>query len=1068
MKSFKLSTAVVRSASLMAVATCLAMPSAALAQAAEQPAAPAAPAPQDQAAGDQGGDIVVTGIRASLERSIAIKRDSPGVVDAISAEDIGKFPDTNLAESLQRIPGVSINRTNGEGSLVTVRGFGPQYNLVTLNGRQLATSTIQVVGGDQNSDGATGTTRSFDFSNLATEGVRTLEVYKTGRAAVPSGGIGATINVVTRRPLDGAPAGFSGSVGAKAVYDTSVNDCLDCGSKVTPEFSGVLNWSDPDQRFGVALFGSYQKRNYTSIAATSNDWNVVPYSTFLNGGFVRTKKDDPLDPTSAVVPSLCPIRPIDPAGTPCTTVKNAPTDPNQLVSVPNDSRYHYAEGTRERLNGQAVVQFKPTDTVTLTADALYAQNIQHEVRSDLSNWFSRPFDEVTFDGDPTVATATYLHETINGQKDEGFEAQNRGQKGKLEDYGFNVAWDASSSFSVNLDAHISKASSTPDNPNGYSSTLVGMGANVVAAHSVDYSGEIPQQDITYGAAGPLDINDVGSQVGRTNTSTQKQTVKEARADFAFKPDEDSRFDFGGSYRTSDMTQTLVSTQQTLGDWGINHPGDVNQLAPGGLVAFCLECKFNHFDPGGDPESQIAFRGNAADLYAILSPHYVAAGNAVGITNNQNNRVQEDIWAAYGQVTWKGQIGGAPTRLVAGVRYEHTKSKSTSLVAIPSGIKWVSDNDFTVEISNQTQNLTDGGSYDNILPAIDFQIEPFKNFVARASYSKTIARPNYNNLFTSTTVAGPPRPIANGGVPTGTTGNALLIPLESDNFDVSFEYYFKPDSYVSLAFFDKRVRNFIGNGQFNSDLFGLRDPSSGAAGSRSGTAKTTLQGLGVDTSDVNLFVMTALIDQLGSVAAATAAFNAHYTPGAGLDDDYVKQINNSYDVIANSSDPLYNFQVTHPINNKDAEIYGLEIAGQYFLGNTGLGVAAAYTLVRGDVGFNIGASPSEDQFALLGLSDTFSATLIYEKHGISARLAYNWRDKYLSNINRQGSRNPEFTAPYGQLDFNISYEITPQIALSLEGINLTEESVRTYARAESQLWFAQELSRRFLFGARFKF
>jgi TonB-dependent receptor len=128
-----------------------------------------------------------------------------GVVDAISAEDIGKFANTNLAESLQRITGVSIDRVNGEGSTVTVRGFGAQYNLVTLNGRQLATSNIVAVGGDQNGDGAGGFGRSFDFSNLASEGVKTLEVYKTGRAAIPSGGIGATINIVGVPPLDQKP-----------------------------------------------------------------------------------------------------------------------------------------------------------------------------------------------------------------------------------------------------------------------------------------------------------------------------------------------------------------------------------------------------------------------------------------------------------------------------------------------------------------------------------------------------------------------------------------------------------------------------------------------------------------------------------------------------------------------------------------------------------------------------------------------------------------------------------------------------------------------------------------------
>ena len=1056
MKSFG-TPALARSVSVIAIAAGMLVPGVAFAQDSAS-AREAAAAQADQAADaqdpGQGQDIVVTGIRASLERAIEIKRDSPGIVDAISAEDIGKFPDTNLAESLQRIPGVSINRTNGEGSQVTVRGFGPTYNLVTLNGRQLATSNVSVVGGDQNADGSQGTSRSFDFSNLATEGVRTLEVYKTGRAAVPSGGIGATINVVTRRPLDdGSQPGLSGSVGAKAVYDTSVNDCIDCGSKVTPEVSGVLNWSDPEKRFGVSLFGSYQKRNFTSIAATSNDWNIIPYSTFLTGGFARSG--------GACAGST-------PTPT-CTVVNNAPTNPDQLVAIPNDSRYHYAEGTRERINGQAVIQFRPTDALTLTADALYAQNKQKETRSDLSNWFSRPFDVVTFDGNPTVATAQYLHETINGQKDEGFEAQSRAQKGELQDYGLNAKWDFASNLSLVIDGHYSKSSSKPDNPNGVSSTLVGLGANVVAAHSVDYSNGIPQQDITFGAAGPLDVNDVGSQVGRTYRSTQDQTVKEIRADFAWDLGEGSKFEFGGNYRKTDMHQTFLATQQTLGDWGITSPGDVERLAPGALQAFCLECKFKQYNPGGDPESQTAFRGVASDLYSILSPYYAGRGNAVGVTSSQDNRVKEEIWAGYGQVTWKGELGGAPARLVAGVRYEHTKSETISLEAIPAGISWVSDNDFTVSISNQTQFVQDGGSYDNILPQIDFQVEVARNLIGRLSYSKTIARPNYNNLYTATTVGGPPRPTNNGGIAGATTGNARLKPLISDNFDASLEWYFKPDSYVSVAFFDKRVHNFIGNGQFTSDLFGLRDPSSGAAGSRSGQAKTALQGLGADISDVNLFVMTALIQSTGSVASATSTFNANYNAGTrSLDDAFVKTINNTLDVAGLPSDPLYQFQVTQPINNRDAEIYGVELAGQYFLGNTGFVVAAAYTLVRGDVGFNIGASPAEDQFALLGLSDTLSGTLIYEKHGISARVAYNWRDKFLSGINRQGSRNPEFTAPFGQLDATLSYEITPQIAVTLEGINLTKESVRTYARDEKELWFAQELDRRFLLGARFKF
>ena len=134
---------------------------------------------QDDA--DQLEEITVTGIRGSLQRAMDIKRDSQGVVDAISAEDIGKMPDTNLAESLQRITGVSIDRSRGEGSKVTVRGFGPDFNLVTLNGRQMPT--------------ASGLGRSFDFANIASEGVSGVEIYKSGKASISTGGIGSTLNI---------------------------------------------------------------------------------------------------------------------------------------------------------------------------------------------------------------------------------------------------------------------------------------------------------------------------------------------------------------------------------------------------------------------------------------------------------------------------------------------------------------------------------------------------------------------------------------------------------------------------------------------------------------------------------------------------------------------------------------------------------------------------------------------------------------------------------------------------------------------------------------------------------
>lgn len=1012
----------------------------------------ASPVLAQQAQNTTVDEVIITGIRASLERSIEIKRTNSGVVDAISAEDMGKFPDTNLAESLQRITGVSIDRTNGEGSQVTVRGFGGGFNLVTLNGRTMPTANVATVGGDQSSDTAGGTSRSFDFSNLASEGVTTLEVYKTGRAAIPSGGIGAAINVKTRRPLEGK-SGLTGSVGVKAVYDQSMDKKVDDGgSKITPEFSGLLNWADDSDTFGVALFGSYQKRDFTSRSVTSNDWNIRPYSDFINpaNGFVRNSG--------------------------ATQITNAPSSGSTLVAIPNDSRYHFSQGERERINGQLTAQYRPTENLTITADALYAVNKSFERRNDSTNWFNRPFDRVTFDNNPVVATAVLLQETLSGTKDMGFEQQYRSNEDTLESYGLSADWDLSDRLRVKLDGHISKADSGPHSRNGTSSTTVSIGAPIVSAHSVDYSGKVPVQSITINDAAPrgngngaLDAGDLGSQVARTWTNSQRHEVKEIRADVTYDLDDNgSRLDFGLDYRTSKMVQASRSTQQDLGSWGISNPRDVAQFAPGLVKAFCMACQFNEFDLKQSGAGLVSFRADAIDLYNAMSAAYVTRGNPVSVTGQGNNRVDEDILAGYAQVTWKSELGGMPATLVTGVRYEQTEVTSTSLVRTPSAIIWTADNDFSLQTSATYQPLAGEGKYNNLLPALDFSVDLRDDLVGRFSFSRTIARPDYGNLFAAQSAGTPNRPVANGAIPLGSSGNPDLEPLISDNFDVSLEWYYKPSSYITAGFFEKRVNNFVGTGTVSQNLFGLRDVSSGAAGTRSGNAKAILTAIGADQTDVNLFTMTALLQTTGSAAAAQAQFQANRGVTGDLNQAFVDQILAAVDLSPNSTDPLFNFQVSKPINNRTGKIHGFEIAAQHFFGDTGFGVSGAYTMVRGDVAFNNGASPSQDQFALLGLSDTANATLIYDKNGISARVAYNWRDKFLAATNRGGSRNPVYTAPFGQLDINVSYDVTPKLAISLEGINLTKESLRTYARDENQLWFAQELDRRILLGARYRF
>src|SRR5687768_5192672 len=193
-------------------------------------------------------EVVVTGTRASLSRALDLKKEVLGVVDSIAAEDIGKFPDQNVAESLQRIAGVSIDRTAGEGRFVTVRGFGPEFNNVLFNGRLLATEN----------DG-----REFSFDILAPELISSAEVYKSSSAEFQEGGIGSTIQLRTARPLDFQ--GFHAAGSAAAKYDGG-------SEETTPTMSGLISMTNESNTFGALASVVYDERKARLERFSTDGW----------------------------------------------------------------------------------------------------------------------------------------------------------------------------------------------------------------------------------------------------------------------------------------------------------------------------------------------------------------------------------------------------------------------------------------------------------------------------------------------------------------------------------------------------------------------------------------------------------------------------------------------------------------------------------------------------------------------------------------------------------------------------------------------------------------------------
>lgn len=961
-----------------------------------------------------------------------IKRTSTGVVDAITSEDIGKFPDTNLAESLQRITGVSISRVNGEGSEVTVRGFGADKNMVTLNGRVMPAGGV--FGGGSGAGGTDGdATRAFDFANLASESVSAVEVYKTGRANFATGGIGATINIITAKPLENP--GTHGSFGAKLVNDSTTLE----GSDNTPELSGIFSWTDDSETFGVSLAASYQERDSGAAGAALNDWNIGRW---------------PADPTSSLY-----------SFAPGFEVVNPP-DVGQLYARPNDVRYSFSDRHRERTNALLTLQFRPTESLTGTLDYTYAENYLQEHRGEHTFWFANgtTATRVEFDDGP-VASPVLYSETLSN-KDNGFEQQWREQVNTLDSLGFNLAWAATDRLSFGLDVHDSTMDSVPDGPGNSGEIAISVAAPIHASQTADFTGDLPVVSSTINDGntngnGQWDLSDFGTQIGRIWHAAQTTDLTQIRLDGSLEF-EDGRFDFGVETRAMETTQRNSNRQMTFGDWGVSDAG----IIPEGLLEeFSLAAQYEDYDTAGLQEyairasDPVALTQWAVDTYGTPANGYQLAYNPDLATNNL---IEEDTAAVYFQVAMAGELGGMSTHLLAGLRYEQTDVRSLSELLVPQHLLWEDNNDFQTIRSSEKSPVVEETDYDHVLPSFDFDINLRDDLKARFSYSKTIARAAYGDLAASVDNFGTVGSTFLGSMPTADASNPQLVPLESDNLDLSLEWYYGDASYASFGIFEKRVNNFIGTEQVDENHFGILDQTNGP---RVDAAAAALESLGVAIDDTSLFVMMAVLDNPADFPNGTADFQAN---GNVVDAQFAVDVATAYDLTPNPDDPLMIFRTSTPVNNREAQIYGAEMAIQHFFGDTGFGFQANYTVVQGDVDFDILADPSEPQFALLGLSDTANLVAIYENYDFQARLAWNWRDSYLNETNKGNSLNPVFVDEYHQLDLSLTYLVNDDLAVSFEGLNITEENIRHYGRTESQLWYLQDLGARYQIGARYTF
>ncbi|WP_298193997.1 TonB-dependent receptor [Novosphingobium sp.] len=970
----------------------------AMAQEAAQPAA----APQ-AASDDAPAAIVVTGIRASLKSSLNIKRTGIGVIDAISAEDIGKFPDTNLAESLQRITGVSIDRSNGEGQFVTVRGFGPDYNLVLLNGRQMPASSL---GG---SSGAPAS-RSFDFANLASEGIAGVEVYKSGRANLATGGIGSVINIKTPRPLD--RPGLHGSIGAKALYDTSVFE----GGKVKPEFSGVISDTFADNRIGISISGSYQDRRASQAQFNAgwregylgyeNNWGSLPVdANDWRGNFAKTE--------------------------------NRP-GPNTVYQVTQNAGYDFTTFRRERINGQAVIQVKPTDTLVATVDYTFSQNTIDARTNSIGVWFNHNQTSSSWTDGPAAGPNFYAESFgPNEGKDLAITGAVAANRSRNHSIGGNLKWDGPGGLRLELDGHHSTAESKPTAPYG-SGIAVGSAIFGVKSQKVDFTSDMPVISVEMYPGAEINAANIRPAGNAFRTAYMRDEINEAslRGGYDFDASFIDSLDFGVTYTENKVRSAFGVIQNDT--WGgtlskADTPDDLYTIRD-------LPNDLSGMNVTGSGIIPSYFNVNTPGLINLLNDKIGICANAQTAGTclakfDTDRSIRERTVAPYIQSTHSFDLGDAPSHLRLGLRYEKTKVDSSALVPIPSGTVWTGGNETAIIYGAERSFVTLKGQYENWLPAIDFDMQPFKNFKFRASYSHTITRPDYASMQGGTTLASP---IRIGGS-TASSGNPNLLPYKSKGVDISGEWYYGPTSYISVGFFHKVVKNYISQTQVNQPAFGL---TNAAAGDR---AKEARAALGADAT------AQQILNYIGNKYPQTVAGR----DGAG----------NVTGVKSLADDPLVNFITTQPTNSdQKARIWGWEFAVQHSFWETGFGAIVNYTVVRSDTKFDNTKRYTVPQFAVTGISNSANAVLYYDKKGLQARVAYNWRAGFLSGY----GFDPYYVNPYGQWDVSASYEIKKGVTVFGEGINITNADRKGHMRNDQTVFFAAPGYARWAAGARFSF
>lgn len=1018
--------------------------------------------------------VQVVGYRASLRRALDEKRYSVEQVDAIFAEDIGKFPDLNLAESLQRIAGVSIDREAGEGRQISVRGLGSDFTRVRINGLEALSTSGQGADGPNRS-------RGFDFNTFASELFNEVKVSKTQSAQMDEGSLGSTVDLRVARPFD--YDGFESSLNAQAGYN-------DLSGENDPRFSGLISNTWADGRFGALLSVAYSERNLRE-----EGFNPVRFDhgNYRNAGLRRDVDDD-----GAVTrddnnqfgfcspKGYTPQTPRDPLGEEiedgdenngygsfgidadhCANGIERPEGTPENIAAyetatnswhPRYPAWRRSTHEIERLGVTGALQFRISDDTLLGLDLMYAKYRRDQREDTLGANLHRA---VNLGGKTEIivreAEVDDMNRLVYGVFDNvDFRSESVMFVEETEFKQYNLDFEHGFGEDVRLNATVGHSESNYARPinslvsidNSNLQGFVWGARESLKSPTMTFPFDLTSPDAwDWLGYGSVPVNDNGSARGvnisevRLNPQYVDNSFDTVKVDTEFVLNPTFTLRSGLAWKDYDMDSQefrhinfgllpaalpdgtgVGDVTQTLTDYGSGLDGD----APGSWLVpnfdqvadlLGIYCNCDTDVPGGD--------------YTLSSVgHFGATGN--------NFAVNERSLGTYLQLDFNTDFIGRPLRGNVGVRYVSTAITSSGWAPCaapedgdPGDAECAGSQPFyglasasATPRERYMAPLVASHDYSDTLPSLNVAWNVTDEVVLRFGAAKVMARPALQHL--SPAVSGAPTALRDEGTLYSiNAGNPQLDPFRATTYDLSAEWYFNEDSLLSAAVFYKDIDNYIQR---------VRQVM---PWSQTGWPLEFLPP-GFDGSEF---------------FSVQSYFN---TPGG----------------------PLKGFELTY----QQAFTF---LPG--FWGN--FGFQANYTRVKSRMNYVASSTVDDDMVVtteyvendLINMSPhSYNATLYYDDGRFSARVSTSYRDRYLTTIlvpeeviDLDGNEllTPAEQGKYASrnYDFNMSYKVNDKLSLTFEATNLTDTFDDRYADSQLQMPLRYtHTGRQYYIGARYKF